>query len=102
MGTSGSLRPVAPREERARGVTNAAGDVVFTWTAGAFTAPPVVTFGVEAAAGFRSARISANTAAATTVHVDASAGITLLGIGVLAVGVNAAGVTVHAYAVAAP
>ncbi|PKA32834.1 hypothetical protein SM8_032215 [Streptomyces sp. SM8] len=88
--------------ERARGVTDSAGNVTFAWPVGAFTAPPVVTIGVQAGAGFRSHAITASSATATTVNVQVSAGVTLLGIGVLAVGAAAAGVTVHAQAVAAP
>ncbi|MEV0822531.1 hypothetical protein [Nonomuraea rubra] len=98
-GTDGNLASSGPRVERARAVTDANGNAVFNWPAGAFTAPPVVAVGLQAGAGFRSHRITANTAASTTVHVLASAGVTLLGIGVLAVGTNAAGVTVHAVAV---
>lgn len=90
-----------PRVERARAVTDADGNAVFTWPVGAFTAPPVVGVEVEAGPGFRSARIVANTAASTTVSVLAAAGVTLLGIGVLAAGQPAVGVTVHAVAVAA-
>ncbi|MBL0777844.1 hypothetical protein G6541_11090 [Streptomyces albidoflavus] len=83
-------------------MTDSAGNVTFTWPPGAFAAPPVVTIGVQGAAGFRSHAITANSAAATTVNVVLSTGVTLLGIGVLAVGAAAAGVTVHAQAVAAP
>jgi len=70
----------------------------FHWPPGTFTAPPVVTVALEAGAGFRSARISANTAAQTQVSVLTAAGVTLLGIGVLATGTPASGVTVHAHA----
>ncbi|GAA2621359.1 site-specific integrase [Streptomyces vastus] len=66
-------------------------DVTFTWPAGAFTAPPVVTLAVQAGDGFRSARISADSATSTTVNVLAAAGVTLLGIGVPAAGAPAAG-----------
>ncbi|MFC8332726.1 hypothetical protein [Streptomyces olivaceus] len=101
-GTDGSYsRPSGSRVERARGVTDGSGNVTFTWPPGAFSAPPVVTIGVQGASGFRSHAITANTAAATTVNVLVSAGVTLLGIGVLAVGAPASGVTVHAHAVAA-
>jgi hypothetical protein len=86
--------------ESATGVTDGNGNYTFTWPPGAFTAPPVVTLALEAGTGFRSARISANTAAATTVTVLQAAGVTLLGIGVLAAGTPAAGVVVHAQAVA--
>ncbi|WP_405759438.1 hypothetical protein OG234_13175 [Streptomyces sp. NBC_01420] len=79
-------------------MTDGSGNVVFTWPAGAFSAPPVVTVTPQGTAGFRSCAITANSAASTTVNVQASAGITLLGIGVLAVGAPASGVTVHAHA----
>jgi hypothetical protein len=98
--TRGSYSPLTPHLERATGVTDGSGNVTFAWPAGAFSAPPVVTIGVQGASGFRAHSITANSAASTTVNVLASAGVTLLGIGVLAVGTPAAGVTVHAHAVA--
>lgn len=82
------------------GVTDGSGNITFAWPPGSFTAPPVVTVAVQAGAGFRSATVTSNTAAATTVNVQQAGGVTLLGIGVLAVGTPAAGVTVHAHAVA--
>ncbi|MER6975696.1 hypothetical protein [Streptomyces carpinensis] len=100
MSTAGNYETPRPRVERATGVTDGSGNVTFTWPPGAFTAPPVVTLTVQAGDGFRSARISANTAAATTANVQVAAGVTLLGLGVLAVGAPASGVTVHAHAVA--
>ncbi|MEW2066643.1 hypothetical protein [Streptomyces sp. NPDC007346] len=100
MSTDGQVNPTAPRTARAVGVTNASGDLAVTWSP-PFAAPPVVTSTVQAGAGFRSTRIAANSAASTTIHVDVSAGVTLLGIGVLAVGAPAAGVTVHVHAVEA-
>ncbi len=99
MPTGGEYTRPAPRAERARGVTNGSGDVTFNWPAGAFTGPPVVTLAVEAGAGFRSARIAANTANSTTINVQQSASVTVLGLGVLAVGTAASGVTVHCIAV---
>ncbi|MFJ2816114.1 hypothetical protein [Streptomyces sp. NPDC087294] len=100
MSTAGDYEAPAPHEERAKAVTDANSVATFNSSAGAFTAAPVVTLAVEAAAGFRSARISANTAGQTQVTVLAAASVTLLGTGVLAVGAPAAGVTVHAHAVA--
>jgi hypothetical protein len=100
MATSGDYTAPTPHVERATAVTDSNGVATFNWPAGAFPAPPVVTVALEAGAGFRSSRISANTAAQTQVTVLASAGVTVLGIGVLAVGTPAAGVTVHAHAVA--
>jgi hypothetical protein len=100
MSTAGDYEAPARREERATAITGSNGVATFNWPAGAFAAPPVVTIAVEAGDGFRSARIASNTAAQTTVHVLAAAGVTLLGVGVLAAGANAPGVTVHAHAVA--
>lgn len=102
MPTRGHYTPMGGRVESARGVTDGSGNVTFTWPVGAFTAPPVVTVGLQAAAGFRVHAITANSATSTTVNVQVSTGVTLLGIGVLAVGGPAAGVTVHAHATAAP
>jgi hypothetical protein len=98
--TRADYSPPTPHVERATGVTDGSGNVAFTWPAGAFSAPPIVTIGVQGSSAFRSHAITANTATSTTVNVLAAAGVTLLGIGVLAVGAPAAGVTVHAHAVA--
>ncbi|MFE9127818.1 hypothetical protein ACFYOF_20825 [Streptomyces sp. NPDC007148] len=100
MPTRADYTPPTTRLERATGVTDGSGNVTFTWPAGAFSAPPVVTIGVQGTSVFRSHSITANTATATTVNVLAAAGVTLLGIGVLAVGAPASGVTVHAHAAA--
>ncbi|MET8609819.1 hypothetical protein [Streptomyces misionensis] len=97
MSTAGAYRSPGTRVERATAVTDGSGNVTFTWTPG-FAGPPVVTLAVQGGDGFRSARISANTATSTTVNVQVAAGVTLLGLGVLAVGAPAAGVTVHAIA----
>ncbi|MFD0208938.1 hypothetical protein ACFVH9_07360 [Streptomyces hirsutus] len=99
MSTSARYSPPSPRTVRVRAATNGSGDAVFTWSP-PFAVPPVIQATVEAGAGFRSLRIASNSAGSTTVHVDASAGVTLLGIGVLAVGTPAAGVTVHVTATA--
>ncbi|MFJ6565595.1 hypothetical protein ACIQMV_38300 [Streptomyces sp. NPDC091412] len=101
MSTQARYSPSVPRVIRATGTTDNTGNVTFNWGAGTFSAPPVVTIGLQAAAGFRSHAITANSATSTTVNVQASAGVTLLGIGVLAVGTAAAGIVVHAHAVAA-
>lgn len=100
MSTGGDYKAPARRQERATAVTDGNGNAVFNWPVGAFTAAPVVTLAVEAGAGFRSARIAANSATQTTVSVLHAAGVTILGIGVLATGTPAAGVTVHAHATA--
>lgn len=87
------------RLERAAAVTDSGGQAVITWSP-PFAAPPVVTLAVQAGAGgFRSVRITANTASATTVQADGAAVVELLGISLLAAAVPAAGVTVHALAV---
>lgn len=99
MSTGGGYHPPAPRLERQTGVTDSNGRVTFAWPAGAFAAPPVVTHAIEAATvGVRTARIISNTAAATTLEVLATTGVTVLGISVLGPGVAAQGVTVHAHA----
>ncbi|WTW95396.1 hypothetical protein OG216_19330 [Streptomycetaceae bacterium NBC_01309] len=100
MSTAGDYETPFHKVERAIAVTNAAGNATFNWPAGAFSAPPIVTIGLQGATAFRSHTITANSATATTVNVQTSAGVTLLGIGVLAVGTPAAGVTVHAHAAA--
>ncbi|MEU2487035.1 hypothetical protein ABZ593_20805 [Streptomyces sp. NPDC012617] len=100
MATRGHYTPVSGRVERATGVTDASGNVTFSWPAGTFSVPPVVTVGLQGASAFRSHAITANSATATTVNVLVSAGVTLLGIGVLAVGAAASGVTVHVHATA--
>lgn len=82
-------------------MTNGSGLATFVFPVGRFTTPPVVTVGLQAAAGFRSHRITAVTPAGATVEVLQAAGVTLLGIGVLAAGAAAAGVTVHLHAQAA-
>lgn len=94
MSTAGHYTPASPRQAHARAVTDGSGDAVITWSP-PFAAPPIVTATVEAGNGFRSLRIAANSATSTTVHVDVSTGVTLLGIGVLALGAAASGVTVH-------
>jgi hypothetical protein len=100
MATSGDYTAPTPRVERQTATTDGSGNAVFAWPAGAFSAPPVVTVGIQGSTAFRSHTITANSATSTTVNVLASAGVTVLGVGVLAVGTPAAGVVVHAHAVA--
>jgi hypothetical protein len=101
VGTAGDYEAPATRLERQRGVTDSNGRVTFAWPAGAFVAAPVVTHSIEAASvGVRTARITANTAASTTIEVLVTTGVTVLGISVLGPGVPAQGVTVHAHAAA--
>lgn len=89
-----------PRVERASGVTDGSGNVIFNWPPGAFSAPPVVTVTLQGPVGFRSHTITANSATSTTVHVLGAPVVTLLGIQILAASIPAAGVMVHAHAVA--
>lgn len=100
MATAGDYEAPPRRVERATAVTDGSGNAVFTWPAGAFAAPPVVTVSVQAAAGMRSPTITANSATSTTVHVLGAPVVSLLGIQILAASVPASGVTVHAQAVA--
>lgn len=100
MPTRGNYTPIPGRVERATGVTDGSGNVTFTWPAGTFTAPPVVTIALQGAVGFRSHTITANSAASTTVNILGAPVVSLLGIQILAASVPAAGVTVHAHATA--
>ncbi|MDI9829687.1 hypothetical protein [Streptomyces sp. KAU_LT] len=99
MSTRGAYTPSSPRVERATAVTDGAGNVTFTWPAGAFSAPPVVTVSLQGAVGFRSHTVTANSAGSTTVNVLGAPVVSLLGIQILAASVPASGVTVHAHAV---
>lgn len=98
-GLPGDPAPAGPHMERTTAVTDSSGQATFTWPAGAFTSPPVVALGVEAAAGLRSVQIISNTAAQTVVQATGVAVVELLGIQVLTIGGAAAGITVHAHAV---
>ncbi len=100
MSTAGDYEVPQRRIERATAVTDGSGNAVFTWPAGAFSAPPVVTVAVQGAVGFRSHTITANSAASTTVNILGAPIVSLLGIQILAASVPAPGVTVHAHAVA--
>ncbi|WP_329368717.1 hypothetical protein OG896_24525 [Streptomyces sp. NBC_00669] len=109
-GTSGTLAipgPAGPAGEpgpaggpgvrvaRASAVTDNGGQAVITWSP-PFSAPPVVALAVQvSSSGFRSARITANSASSTTVQADGAAVVELLGISVLAAALPATGVTVH-------
>ncbi|WP_309317389.1 hypothetical protein [Streptomyces salinarius] len=100
MPTRGHYTPVSGRVERATGVTDASGNAVFNWPAGVFSAPPVVTVALQGPAGFRSHTVTANSATATTVNVQGSPVVSLLGIQILAAATPAAGITVHVHATA--
>jgi hypothetical protein len=83
-------------------VTDAAGVATFTYPAGRFTAPPVAAVEIQGGNGnAKFHKISAHSAAATSVLVQAAAGVTVLGLGVLAVAAPEAGVTVHLHATTA-
>lgn len=101
MSTSGSYTRPGRRVEAQTGVTNASGQVTFTW-APPFATPPVVTTSVAAGTGFYALRVTANSPTATTVEVTRSAAVTVLSIGVLAASVPASGATVTAIAAAGP
>ncbi|CAL9537978.1 hypothetical protein [Streptomyces sp. enrichment culture] len=100
MATAGDYEAPPRRVERATAVTDGSGNAVFTWPAGAFTAPPVVTIALQGTVGFRSHTITANSATSTTVNVLGAPVVSLLGIQILAASVSASGITVHAQAVA--
>lgn len=100
VSTAGDYDPPRGRVVAATTVTDASGDAVFTWPAGAFAVPPVVTVALQGAAGFRSHTVTANSATATTVNVVGAPVVSVLGIQILAAAIPAAGVTVHVHAVA--
>ncbi|WP_327415393.1 hypothetical protein [Streptomyces sp. NBC_01233] len=100
MPTRGHYTPISGRVERATGVTDANGNVTFNWPAGTFSVPPVVTVALQAAAGFRSATVTANSATATTVNVLGAPVVSLLGIQILAASIPAPSITVHVHATA--
>ncbi|MFJ4627187.1 hypothetical protein [Streptomyces sp. NPDC088847] len=100
MPTRGSYTPISGRVERATGVTDSSGNVTVNWPAGTFSVPPVVTVGIQGAAGFRSHTITANSATATTINVLGAPVVSLLGIQILAASIPASGVTVHVHATA--
>ncbi|MCC9686864.1 hypothetical protein [Streptomyces sp. MNU103] len=102
MSTHGDYEEPARPVVSARGVTDGSGNVTVSWPAGAFAGPPVVTVGIEAASGFRSWSVTANSATSTTVHVLGAPIVSLLGIQILAAAVPASGITVHVTATAAP
>ncbi|MFD3612384.1 hypothetical protein ACFWXA_30820 [Streptomyces atroolivaceus] len=104
MGTAGDYEapvPPANRVVSASGVSDASGNVTFTFTP-AFAAAPKVTHAVQTAvADITECRVSALTAASVTFNVRRAPAVVVLGISVLQVPVPAAGVTVHCHAVAA-
>ena len=95
----------APTSDRrifaASGVSNASGDVVFTFTP-AFPSIPKVTQALETTnANAVEARVTALSASSCTVNVRTSAVVVVLGINVLGAPAPLAGATVHLHAVEA-
>ena len=104
MGTQGSFDPpvsvpAARRVFAASGVSDASGNVVFTFTP-PFAAVPVVTQAVQTTnANATEARVTALSASGCTVNVRQSPGVVVLGISVLQVPQALVGATVHLHAV---
>ncbi|EDY43988.1 hypothetical protein SSBG_02178 [Streptomyces sp. SPB074] len=87
------------RVARATAVTTSSGQAVVAWEP-PFEAAPVVSVAVQGdGGGFRSVRVTANSASSTTVQAEGAAVVELLGISLLAAALPAAGVTVHLIAV---
>jgi hypothetical protein len=83
------------------GVSNASGNVVFTFTP-AFAAAPVVTHAVQTGiSDITECRVSAVSASSVTFNVRRAPAVVVLGISVLQVPIPASGVTVHCIAVEA-
>lgn len=83
------------------GVTDAAGNVTFTFTP-PFPAAPQVTHAVQTAiADVTECRVTAIAVGSATFNVRRAPAVVLLGISILQVPVPAAGVTVHCHAVTA-
>lgn len=101
--SNGSTWVVAPTSNRrifaGSGVSNASGDVVFTFSP-AFSAVPDVAQGVQTSnTNATEARITALSASSCTVNVRQSPGVVILGISVLQVPQPLVGATVHIVAV---
>lgn len=95
--TTGWVQSTARAFYAATGVTDAAGNVTYTFPAALFSAAPVCAIGIQTAlTDTTEARITANSAVSCTINVRRSPAVTILGISVLQVPVNAVGVTVHA------
>ncbi|MFF4292091.1 hypothetical protein ACFY0N_00370 [Streptomyces vinaceus] len=102
-GTRWVVKPdsVSRRVFSASGVTDASGNVSFTF-APAFAAPPKVTHSVETAiTDVTECRVSSVSASSVTFNVRRAPSVVILGLSVLQVPVPAAGVTVHCHAVGA-
>lgn len=106
MSTSGNFAPAVSVSSGRRifaqtGVTDASGNVTFTFSP-AFPAPPVVTQAVQTSVSdVTEARVTALSASSCTVAVRRSPGVNVVGIQVLAFPQAFAGATVHLHAVEA-
>lgn len=99
MTTTGSIDRTGRRVVSGSGVTDASGNVTFTFTP-AFSVPPnpIAQIGPSADTALIEARLTALSASSATFNVRRSPGVTILGIQVLQVPQNAPGVTVHCIA----
>ncbi|MFD3848184.1 hypothetical protein ACFWVB_20125 [Streptomyces microflavus] len=89
---------VARRTFAGTGVTDASGNVTFTFTP-PFPVAPVVTHAVQTAiTDVTECRIAALSASSVTLNVRRSPAVVILGLSVLQVPIPAAGVTVHCMA----
>lgn len=87
-----------PQSFAGSGVTNASGDVTFTFPA-AFAVAPDVAVGIEVGgANFYFHKITARSTTAVTVHIDVAATVTVATVVVLAAATAASGVTVNVLA----
>ncbi|UJV42985.1 hypothetical protein [Streptomyces sp. AMCC400023] len=100
-GTRWVVAPTAARRVfSGSGVTNAGGNVTFTFTPPFPVAPNAVAqVGPSADTALFEARLTALSASAATFNVRRAPGVTLLGIQILEVPQNAPGVTVHCHAI---
>lgn len=101
-GTRWAVQPTAARRVFAgKGVSDAAGNTVFTFTP-PFAVAPVVSVGLETTnANATEARVTALSASSCTVNTRQSPGVVILGISVLQVPQPLAGATVHLLAIEA-
>jgi hypothetical protein len=99
-GTRWVVQPTAARRVfAAKGVSDASGNAVFTFSP-PFPAAPVVSVGLETTnTNATEARVTALSASSCTVNVRQSPGVVILGISVLQVPQPLAGATVHLLAI---
>ena len=93
----------SPAQWSGKGVTAATGRGDFVFPAGMFSAPPVLSVGLEFSSGgaVMMHRIASVTATGCSIQVVESVAVTVLSDSVLAATVNKSGVTVHMNARAA-